>query len=132
MNVTPHVKIDSALGLDDAGGAFAVQHVSARLSVGETWSSEWAEITPDAGSVVKVDSRLSAAWRNYLNPKRPPLEIRVGIGFPGPTVRAGFTQPVWRNLGLWGDLAAPVTPGGEFAAGRGLRCGSDCASPRGA
>lgn len=118
--VTPHVRIDDAVALDDAGGIYVARHVQARLSVGETWASEWGPVTADPGSTTAVDPRIGAAWRAYLNPSRPPWEIRLGIGVPGPTVRVGATWPLSRRFGVWGDVAAPVTPGGEFAAGAGV------------
>lgn len=75
--VTPHVLIDDAVALDDAGGIYVARQVQARLSVGETWASEWADVTPDPGSTTAVDPRIGAAWREYLN---PPYRLDAAIG----------------------------------------------------
>ena len=66
--VAPHVLIDDAVALDDAGGIYVARKVQARLSVGQSWASEWEPVAPDPGSTTAVAPELSAAWKEYRNP----------------------------------------------------------------
>lgn len=75
--VTPHVKIDDAVAIDDAGGIYVARHVAARLSVGESWASEWEPITADPGSTTAVDPEIGQAWRAFKN---PPYRLDAFVG----------------------------------------------------
>lgn len=102
--VTPHVRIDDAVALDDAGGIFVARKVQARLSVGESWASEWADVTPDAGSTTAVSPEVEAAWRVYRHP--PPRVSLLPRGIK--QWRAGWSCGVGAGYGVIGSRAEIV------------------------
>lgn len=85
VSVTPYVKIDDAIALDDAGGIYVARKVAARLAVGTKWTSDWTPVEPDAGSTTAVSPDLIAAWKAYRNPPpkigfvRSPKQWRAGL-----------------------------------------------------
>lgn len=91
--VTPHVKIDDAVALDDSGGLYVARHVQARLSVGESWASAWEPIEADPGGSTAINPEVSKAWDAYRNPpprfafiRRPKLwrfglSCGIGLGY---------------------------------------------------
>lgn len=66
--VTPHVKIDDAVALDDAGGIFVARKVQARLWANGGWVKDWGDVKADAGSTTKVAPEIEAAWKAWKNP----------------------------------------------------------------
>ncbi len=105
--VTPHVKIDDAIALDDLGRIYVARKVQARLSVGESWASSWEAIEPDGISQTKVDPQLVAAWKAYRNP--PPRVSIVPRGTRG--WRAGWFVGPALTIGFDGKLDAAVSVG---------------------
>ena len=107
--VTPHVKIDDAVALDDAGGIFVARTVQAQLTVGSSWASAWEDIVPDAGSTTKVAPEIEAAWKAYKNPPpriailpRSIKQWRVGW-FVGPALTVGIDGKVGVGAAVgWG------------------------------
>ena len=91
--VTPHVRIDDAVALDDGGGIFVARRVQARLAVGTAWASSWEPVEADPGSTTAVAPEIEAAWRAYRNPPprlafvrgpklwRTGLACGVGLGY---------------------------------------------------
>jgi len=101
--VTPHVKIDDAVALDDAGGIFVARKVQAQLTVGTSWASAWEDIDADAGSTTKVAPELEKAWKAYRN---PPYRIDALFG-----ASLGIN-----GLGIVGEISGGRKRLGWFAA----------------
>lgn len=79
--VTPHVRIDDAIALDNAGGVYVTRKVATRLSIGETWTNGWQPVTPDVAAddpnETAFAKELGTAWRLY---KTPPYSLEVFVG----------------------------------------------------
>jgi len=101
--VTPHVLIDDAVAIDDAGGVYVARKVQARLSVGEAWASAWEEIPPDPGSTTKVSPDIVAAVKAFKN---PPYRFEA---FVGASLGAD-------GAGIFGEIAGGKGRLGWFAA----------------
>jgi hypothetical protein len=109
--VTPHVRIDDAVALDDAGGIYVARKVQARLSVGTAWESKWEWITPDS-STTAVAPALEAAWKAYRNP--PP---KIGFVRPPKQWRAGMSCGIGLGYGVLArgvDVTAACLYGVQF------------------
>jgi hypothetical protein len=100
--VTPHVRIDDAVALDDLGGIFVARKVHARLSVGESWASGWEDIAADPGSTTKVAPELTAAWKAYKN---PPYRLEAFVGASLGSDGAGIVGGVAGGKGRIGWFA---------------------------
>lgn len=101
-SVTPHVQVSEALSLDDAGGLFVAREVRAKLSVGESWSSEWEVIEEDEGSRTSIAPELSQAWREF---KTPPYRIEGFVGLSLGTNGAGIVGGASGGRGRLGWFA---------------------------
>lgn len=91
--VTPHVRIDDAVLIDDGGGIYVQRDVHARLSVGESWASGWEPVEPEVVTSA-VDPELSKAWAAWRAPvKRLPwlVELHALLGGPDPEARLGLS-----------------------------------------
>lgn len=107
--VTPHVKIDDAVAVDDAGGIFVVRKVQAKLAVGESWASEWQDLEADPGSTTMVSPEIEKAWKAYRNPPPKFAILPRGITkwragwFFGPALTVGVDGKVGVGVVLgWG------------------------------
>ncbi len=78
IDVTPHVLIEDAVAIDDAGGIYVARDVKARLSVGKSWINEWSTVTPDPETkTATVHSDIAEAWAAW---KSPPYRIDASFG----------------------------------------------------
>lgn len=122
VDVTPHVLIEDAVTIDAAGGIYVARKVSARLTVGTSWASAWAPVTPDAGTTTVIDPRLKAAWQRSLEGPPWSLDVRALLTGPDWGGRLGLTWfPRGRLVGFTGDLGRSWDARTNVALGAAFR-----------